>query len=209
MAEKYHVTYQAVSKWETGKNMPDNLVLKQISEDFHISLEELYNGSRNASSKKKYLLPILFLLFFVFLSFLFFYLHSKKDHDFQFKTLSASCENFNISGTISYNHAKTAIYITNIEYCGEEENEEYEQIECILYEKNQMEDRKINSYQYPGTKPIKLEEFLKEVTIRIDNYEKSCQDFKDDTLFLAINATKKDNKIITYKIPLKLESCPI
>ena len=72
-----------------------------------------------------------------------------------------------------------------------------------------MEDRKINSYQYPGTKPIKLEEFLKEVTIRIDNYEKSCQDFKDDTLFLAINATKKDNKIITYKIPLKLESCPI
>lgn len=23
LAEKYNVTYQAVSKWETGKNMPD------------------------------------------------------------------------------------------------------------------------------------------------------------------------------------------
>ena len=29
-AEKYGVTYQAVSKWENGKNIPDISLLKQI-----------------------------------------------------------------------------------------------------------------------------------------------------------------------------------
>ena len=29
-AEKYGVTYQAVSKWENGKNIPDLSILKQM-----------------------------------------------------------------------------------------------------------------------------------------------------------------------------------
>ena len=33
-ADKYNVTYQAVSKWENGLNMPDTALMKQISEDF-------------------------------------------------------------------------------------------------------------------------------------------------------------------------------
>lgn len=43
MADKYNVTYQAVSKWENGKNMPDISLIKQISKDFNISLEELFD----------------------------------------------------------------------------------------------------------------------------------------------------------------------
>ncbi len=30
-ADKYNVTYQAVSKWENGKNMPDVALIKQIA----------------------------------------------------------------------------------------------------------------------------------------------------------------------------------
>ena len=41
LANKYNVTYQAVSKWENGKNMPDMALIKQISNDFNISLEEM------------------------------------------------------------------------------------------------------------------------------------------------------------------------
>ncbi len=37
-ATKYGVTYQAVSKWENGKNMPDIALMKQICDDFHIEL---------------------------------------------------------------------------------------------------------------------------------------------------------------------------
>ena len=51
-ADKYHVTYQAVSKWENGKNMPDSALIKQISEDFNVSLEELYNGEFKNKEKK-------------------------------------------------------------------------------------------------------------------------------------------------------------
>ena len=36
-AEKYGVSYQAVSKWENGKNIPDIQLLKQICSDYKIS----------------------------------------------------------------------------------------------------------------------------------------------------------------------------
>ena len=37
--------------------------------------------------------------------------------DFSFKTISSTCDAFNISGSIAYNDKKSAIYITNIKYC--------------------------------------------------------------------------------------------
>ena len=40
-AEKYHVSYQAVSKWENAKSIPDIAILKQICEDYNISLDTL------------------------------------------------------------------------------------------------------------------------------------------------------------------------
>ena len=39
LANKYNVTYQAVSKWERGLNIPDISLLKQMSEDFNVSIE--------------------------------------------------------------------------------------------------------------------------------------------------------------------------
>ena len=40
-ADKYGVTYQAVSKWETGKNIPDISLIKEISRDFNINIEDI------------------------------------------------------------------------------------------------------------------------------------------------------------------------
>ena len=42
-ADKYNVTYQAVSKWENGKNMPDSLLVKKICDDFNLKIEDLCN----------------------------------------------------------------------------------------------------------------------------------------------------------------------
>ncbi len=205
-AEKYHVSYQAVSKWENGKNMPDTALIKQISEDFNISLEELYNGEfKNKKKKKLILFSALILLIIVFMII---FLILFKEDDFQFKTLSANCPNFTISGNIAYNDKKSAIYISNIEYCGGEETEKYKNIECILYEKNGQAENEISSYKYKGKDKIDLEEFLKEVTFTIDDYEKTCKVYKDNTLFLKVNASDDKHKITTYEIPLKLdESC--
>ena len=39
-ADKYGITYQAVSKWENGKNLPDIALLREIAKDFNIELTD-------------------------------------------------------------------------------------------------------------------------------------------------------------------------
>ena len=201
-ADKYNVTYQAVSKWENGKNMPDSTLIKQISEDFNISLEELYNGEFKNNKKKKIILITIIIITIIIITI---FLALFKNDDFQFKTLSANCPNFTISGNIAYNSKKSAICISNIEYCGGDEEEEYEDIECILYEKNGQTEKEISSYKYDGKDSITLEQFLKEVTFTVDDYEKTCKVYKDGSLYLKVNASDDHHKIITYEIPLKLD----
>ena len=50
-----------------------------------------------------------------------------------------------------------------------------------------------------------LEEFLSETSFHIDNYIRTCHNYKENTLSLLINATDKNGKITTYKIPLSLK----
>ena len=45
-AEKYGVTYQAVSKWENGKCLPDPSLYNPLCALLNISLTELFNGER-------------------------------------------------------------------------------------------------------------------------------------------------------------------
>jgi transcriptional regulator with XRE-family HTH domain len=52
-AKKYGVTYQAVSKWETVKNIPDIQILKQICSDYNISLDNLLEGNKNSLKETK------------------------------------------------------------------------------------------------------------------------------------------------------------
>lgn len=79
-------------------------------------------------------------------------------------------------------------------------------IECTLYESNNNIERKISSFK-SNHKKIKLEEFLQDVTLSKDNYEKTCREYRENSLYLSINATDYNEKITSYKIPLKLSSC--
>ncbi len=209
LAEKYHVTFQAVSKWERGLNMPDMGLISQISKDFNISLDELFDGKINVINRKnkKKIVFLFGVSIVVLLFFLFSLLLSQNKNDFQFKTLSSECKNFKISGNIAYNENKSAIYISNIEYCGEVEKEEYQTIECTLYESNEEIEKKISAYKYEGPSNITLEKFLKEVTFSVDNYKKVCDSYKEESLYISIKATTKNEKNKTYTIPLTLKSC--
>ena len=51
LADKYNVTYQAVSKWENGLNMPDISLIKEIAKDFNLSLDDLLNSKCKKTSK--------------------------------------------------------------------------------------------------------------------------------------------------------------
>lgn len=208
-ADKYNITYQAVSKWENGLNMPDTALMKQISKDFDISIDELLNGEYKENKKrKKFLLLTLLFIIIIVVSIIIFY-SFKNSNDFQFKTLSTNCENFTISGNIAYNNNKSAIYISNIKYCGGDDTEDYKKIECALYETNNNIDKKISSYKYEKPGSIKLEDFLQVVTLTVDNYESTCREYKNNMLYLSVLATTQEDKVITYKVPLKLDlSCP-
>lgn len=201
-AEKYGITYQAVSNWEHGKNLPDIALLKQIADDFNVSIDELLGSEKKPLKKdNKYLIigviiaVALIILFIIYLN---------KHNDFEFKTLSANCSNFKISGSISYNKDKTSIYINNINYCDTSNEKEYVKIECILYEKYNNIEKQISTSNYQSDTTIKLEEYLKNVEFTIDNYDRICKMYTSDNLYLRINATDINNKTETYQIPLLL-----
>ena len=201
-AEKYGITYQAVSNWEHGKNLPDIALLKQIADDFNVSIDELL-GSEKKNLKKDNNYLIISVIIAVALIILFI-IYLNKHNDFEFKTLSANCSNFKISGSISYNKDKTSIYINNINYCDTSNEKKYVKIECILYEKYNNIEKQISTSNYQSDTTIKLEEYLKNVEFTIDNYDRICKMYTSDNLYLRINATDINNKTETYQIPLLL-----
>ena len=45
LAEKLHVSRQAISRWESGKTIPDIEILKKLSILYNVSLDEIINSS--------------------------------------------------------------------------------------------------------------------------------------------------------------------
>ena len=206
--EKYGVTYQAVSKWENGKNIPDISILKEICKDYNKDINELLNDKKISKKYKfKIFFIIIVLLIIVIISLCVINFINKEANassdNFQFKTIKTTCDNFELSGSIAYDNSKTSIYISNITYCGKDNQTKYKEIECIFYEIDGTTKNEIDSYKYDGD--ITLEEFLKNVKFNVDHYSTSCKMYKENALTLEIKATDKDNQITFYSIPLVLE----
>ena len=66
-ADRYGVTYQAVSKWENGKNIPDISLLKQICKDFNINIDDLLEGKLSINKKKNHKYMYIFITCIVIL----------------------------------------------------------------------------------------------------------------------------------------------
>lgn len=202
LADKLGVTYQAVSKWENGINMPDTTLIKKISDDFGLNLNEMLSGNYEKKKKNKKIIGVIiaFLLIVVIIVLMLF-----KKEDFSSKILSSNSSDFNVSGIISYTDNKSTIYINNIKYHGND-LEDYQKIECTLYETSDNYDKKISTMIYDEEETTKLEKFLSIVTLSTSDYEKICKEYNDDTLYISILATNKENKTTSYKIPLKMDS---
>lgn len=203
-AEKYHVSYQAVSKWENAKSIPDIAILKQICEDYNISLDTL---TKNKNSNKTVIISAALVILTILASFV---IHHFKSEDFTFKTITTNCSNFNITGNIAYNKNKSFIHLSNITYCGGEDDKDYNFISCTLYEKKESGIIKsLDEVIYENNKSIKLEKFLKDVEFSLDNFSKECETYNDSSLFLKIKAKDTKNNDILYEVPLNLkEICP-
>ena len=198
-ANKYNVTFQAVSKWENGKSLPDIVLLKQICKDYNISIDEVLEGEINKKNKYLLLIPLIVILIIGLVFIL------KKD-DFEFKTLSSSCSNFKISGSIAYNNNKSHLHLSNIDYCGNDDNNDYVKIECTLYEKKQNIKKELDKLYYDNDE-IKLKDFLENIEFDLEDFSKMCRSYDNDSLYLEINATTKDNKTTNYKVSLSINEC--
>ena len=192
-ATKYGVTYQAVSKWENGKNIPDIALLKEICNDYDININDLLDGRVNSkkNNKKQIIIISSIVSFLVVLGVILLIIF--HDDSFTFKTLTSNCSNFEISGSIAY-----------IDYCGGSDDNLYTKIECTLYEENGTMKSKIGSYDYNDNVLVRLNDFLKNVNFNIDNFGKECKNIENNNILLEINATDSNGKITTYKVPLSL-----
>ena len=207
LADKYGVTYQAVSKWENGINLPEISLIRQMSKDFNISVENILDGEENPNSYKKR--PLKFILLLLALIAIFgtnIYLMLNRDN-FNFKTITTTCKEFKVTGTLAYDSKKSSINISKIDYCGGDDKTSYDSIKCDLYENHGNENTIITSCPKIGSNE-KLEDYLKDIELRVDDYQQKCRTYSDNKLYLEIVASK-DNKNIVYKVDLNLgDNCP-
>ena len=53
LAERLHVTNKAVSKWETGRSLPDGATLAPLAEALGVTADELLAGEKSGGQKNK------------------------------------------------------------------------------------------------------------------------------------------------------------
>ncbi len=202
-ADKLGVTYQAVSKWENGKNMPDIGILQDISKIFNINMDELLTGNKiNKNNNIKILIGGIIILIIIIVIFLFIIINNNSN--FEFKTITSNCDEFEITGSAAYNNKKTSIYISDVDYCGKENNTIYKEFSCNLYEEYRNTQTIIGTCgeDYDGGT---LSEFVERVELNVNNYVASCKMFASSMLYMEIEAKDNNDRITTYKIPINLE----
>ena len=200
------VTFQAVSKWENDKSIPDITILKDISNKFNVDLNYLISGKKVNINKKSFFkknMIIITVIVFIIISvcvFLFFH-----KHNYEFKTLNGETKDIKVTGSITYDESKSSIYL-NVDY-NADDTQKYSYIKCTLYEKHQDILNVISEKEYLEKTPVSLKEYLKMISFVIDNYSPSCKYYKDSNLYLEISAKIDEEKSVTYKVPIKFNNC--
>ena len=199
-AKKYGVTYQAVSKWENGKNLPDVALLKEICSEHNISLDEVLDTQVSKKKNKNLIILISTLVVLTLVIVLTILFHSNNS-EINFKTVTSNCKDFNIFGSLAYNKNNSHLHLSNVTYCGGDDTSKYTKIECNLYEQKGTSLRVLDTCKYKYDGVISLDSYLKKI-----DFSKNCNDYDNSSLYIEINATDEKNKTITYKIPLNLSN---
>lgn len=208
LADKYNVTYQAVSKWERGLNIPDISLLKQMSEDFNISIEELLSGetteTKPPQTKRKKIHIIGIAIDTIALLTLIIMLLLEHNSTYHFREITSPSNDFNITGSIAYDSKKTSIYISNIEYTGTKEENIYKQIECSIYQKLTDYELNLGSKTYNDDTPTTLAKIINEVSFNLEKLENNYKSFSSDSFYLLISVIDTNDRETIFKVPLFL-----
>lgn len=214
LADKLLVTSQAISKWENGRGIPDIEMIQKLSEVFEVDISELLSGNiknkKSIPNSKSLIIGIsIFAVIGLVLLFLLILKINDKT-DFQISKLASDNDSFRIKGIIAYSNNKKSIYISKVDYASKDEQKEFINLECILYEVNGDVEKRISKCSTKENinlgKTFTLSELLEDVELNVDDYSCSCNTPVCNTLYLKINAINKNEETITYDIPIELES---
>ena len=200
-ATELNVTYQAVSKWENGKSIPDISTLQLICKKYDIDINEILDTPVK-NKKNNNLIFIVIVIVVVAIAGTIIGLDLYHNHgSFQSREIESSCKDFNIKGTVSYDANKTHIYISNIDYCGKEDSTEYKKIESILYSIH-TDGKEMEMSKGDVINNITLKNYLDE--LKFNTSSNTCSIMKGIKLKLVIKAYTDDNVSTTFEIPLNL-----
>jgi len=200
-AEVLNVTYQAVSKWENGKNIPDIQILKEISDKFKVDINEILDGSIKKKKKLNYKIACIISVLLILITPLTIYFF-KMRNNIEIKPITSACEDFNINGVAVYDRKMSILYISNVEYCKDEDNTIYKNISCTLFENYKNEKIEISSCD--NEQDMTLQDFLNKLSFKVENFTTSCEKLENAKLFLEIKADINTTLEMDYKIPLKI-----
>lgn len=217
LANRLLVTSQAVSKWENGRGIPDIEMLQKLSEIFEIDISELLTGSikekqddKKGKTKKIGLALLIVGMVVLFTMVGIMFITSSSNSDFQISKLASDNELFRIKGIIAYNNNKKSIYISKVDYAENEEEKEYLNVECVLYEVSGNIEKRISTCNSQNSgelgQTFTLSELLENIELNVDNYSCSCEVSACNQLYLKINAINKKGETVTYNIPIELEN---
>lgn len=80
LADTLGVSPKTISKWECGSGLPDISIIKKISEEFNITLEELLEGTQKNKITKKNKLIILIIPILILIMLTILFLVNKNDN---------------------------------------------------------------------------------------------------------------------------------
>lgn len=208
-ADRLGVSFQAVSKWENGKNLPDLSTLQLIKKEFNVKIDEIIDGEEETKVKnnKKIKILIISIISVLVIALIIFIIIKNSDNTFLFNELNSTNTDFSISGSIVKTNDRTSIIINNVNYKGEEDNTVYEELTCTLYEEKNDTKTKITSCDNGENET--LLEYLENVKMRMDHKSASCSMFTSSNVFIEISAKDKNNKSTVYNIPIEIseENC--
>jgi len=212
LADKLLVTSQAISKWENGRGIPDIEMIKKLSETFQVDISEILTGNikQKKNSQTKNIIIIIVITTITLLIILLTLIKINDKNDFQISKLASDNDLFHVKGIIAYNNNKKSIYISKVDYSSKEDQKEYLNLECILYEVNGNIEKKISTCNSSenglDNRTYTLSELLKDIELNVDDYSCSCNTPVCNKLYLKINAINKNEETVTYNIPIELDS---
>ena len=210
LAEKIGVNAKTISKWETGLNLPDSILLFNLSKELKVNVQDLLSGERikkekiNKSfidiinsyvfkTKRKFLILIglIIIILTTIFCIIFTLFNYNKNNIYD---ISFSNNLYQISGYIIFNPQKTFVIIPDIIYIGDDG-------ETLIKEYSISIENSKNTIYYMTENDI-----LNETKINFNN-ENNSQIFGKkelDDLYLIFTYTDNKNNQKTEKFKLNI-----